>query len=176
MANACPIGLKCFKCSGLGHKSTECPGPGKKNCSFAGSTNRKSSSMKEVEIGGSKVTALVNTGSELTLMRSHLIQILDAEVDNGLPIVIRVAGGQTFEAKKTLFANIKIDGFEFQSKIVIVEENQIPYDLIIGEDVLAQAKIVIDSSGVQVVGKDEVVEVMSIEATPAVDLNHIKND
>jgi hypothetical protein len=109
-------------------------------------------------------------------MRRKALESLDVKAEDDMPVTIRGAGGQTFVARKSCELKLKLDDYEFDSKIVVVEDSQISYDLIVGEDVLVQAKILIDRNGVQIVGRDEIAEVMSIQVVPEVELHHIKDD
>ncbi|CAH0558570.1 unnamed protein product [Brassicogethes aeneus] len=67
----CPVkdkGVKCFKCNKHGHKATVCPTKVKEANLVSRPGDKKY--MKDVVIGGQKFTALVDTGSDLTFMRT----------------------------------------------------------------------------------------------------------
>ncbi|XP_076660236.1 uncharacterized protein LOC143363555 [Halictus rubicundus] len=72
LSSDCPTkGSKCFKCRGYGHIAPKCPGVEKSPkdaCSASQSSQAKR--CKEVDIANSKIVALVDTGSDLTLMRA----------------------------------------------------------------------------------------------------------
>nr|XP_046480972.1 uncharacterized protein LOC124218496 [Neodiprion pinetum] len=71
MSSACPDaqrGKKCFKCNGFGHIAAECPDKDKPKDVYVISRPKKEKYQKIVSVNDCKTLALVDTGSDLTLI------------------------------------------------------------------------------------------------------------
>ncbi|XP_074112301.1 uncharacterized protein LOC141536005 [Cotesia typhae] len=71
VSSACPDskkGKKCFKCNGFGHIATECPDNSKPKDVYVVSRPKKEKYQKIVSINDYKTLALVDIGSDLTLI------------------------------------------------------------------------------------------------------------
>jgi predicted aspartyl protease len=170
IAQSCPIGIRCFNCLEIGHKSPDCPK--KKSCALVSvqSTRKRT---RNVELNGYMVEVLLDTGSDLTIVKEKIVDFIKPKTKD-VKLIMKGAGGHVFDSHKTFEAKLKIDGFEFDADVVVVGNNEIPHDIIVGDDVLSRAKTFGDRNGVKVVGLDEVFQVMSICAVEQKLLKNIK--
>ncbi|XP_043496431.1 uncharacterized protein LOC122520413 [Polistes fuscatus] len=183
----CPYksrGTKCFECREFGHIAVNCPRnriTNKDSCSISRSVRGKY--YKEVVINGQKIDALIDTGSDISLMRAtQYIQIGSPRLK---PNRIRFRGIGS-EDNKTLgefFAGIEIDGNQYTIEISVVPDTLMQHAVLIGTDFLdtvdiniRKGKIAISKPSGSGENSEEVVEILKIDCvydTNELDLSHI---
>lgn len=177
-------GIKCFNCNGYGHKAAACKEtPKVKKESNVGAVQSGSRKYcKEVLIGDVRLNALVDTGSDLTLMRA------DCFADIGMP---------RFEKKVTSFCGIGsgemstlgrttvkmlVDDDEFEVKPHIVSQGVMNYQLLIGTDFLNTVDVLL-KAGEPFISKpknefttNEVLQIDVVHEVNEVSLSHVSED
>lgn len=144
-------GPKCFKCQNFGHQS--------KDCSFASTITvekevnivavKNEKVYKNVKINDCSVQALLDTGSDVTVMKENVFKKFSFGVLDNSKISIRGIGTKVttvggFDAK------FEIDGLTLESKCHIVSNSIMSSDVLIGMDVLQQADVRISKKGVYI--------------------------
>lgn len=142
----CPTkdkGAKCFKCSEFGHKAsdnickkndskTDAKTDGKKIMCI----NEKPRAMKEIKLNGFKLQALIDTGSDINAVRKSIFDSLKINFKIGIMREFTGAGGSTIKAERFFVGNLFIDDQDFESPIYIVNDSDIPIDIVIGNELI----------------------------------------
>lgn len=114
MSADCPTkdeGPKCFQCGERGHVASKCEKQKKAVRSIHVSANASRKKFtKEVEINGQKVLALIDTGSDFTLLRSDKYIRLGSPALNPKEIRFRGVGSGDNLTLGEFNANLTIDG------------------------------------------------------------------
>lgn len=148
----CP-NVKCFNCQEVGHKSTNCP---RKKEEAGAQVNQSvyKKLTKEVIIGGKKVLAMIDSGASVSLIT------LKTYVSFGSNSVLSKTFGHVegIGAVKVPVIGecrvvVSIDGEHYPENILVVADDAINSDMIIGLTLTNQAVLTIDSAKNTVVFK-----------------------
>lgn len=172
VATACPTkaeGPKCFKCGG--HIATKCDKKQNEVSSVDASANKKRDKyIKDIRIGDCAMIALIDTGSDICLMRAS------AYIRLGCPRLklneIRFHGiGATNNSTMGEFdTKLTIDGYTHSALIRVVPDTLMSHDLLVGTDFLNSVeltikagKIMISPLSEQVSVDNELLEILQID-------------
>ncbi|XP_017467208.1 PREDICTED: uncharacterized protein LOC108359750 [Rhagoletis zephyria] len=163
--------VKCYNCNEFGHIAAKCPQPQKKprcsKCSKVGHDARKCSAnskhtvakidgnngvqqqvppiIEEVECEGSKHKALIDTGSDHSLIRKSAT----VTKANHLPTYQRLKGfgGSTVEVLRVINTQMKLADKVVSAKLYEVPDRMLNCDMLLGRDVLCghDRRLIIDS-------------------------------
>lgn len=158
-ANNCPGGqYKCFKCRRFGHRSFECKGVEEAtDRSTSAEKNQanmvqKGSSLifKDVTIRGRSLSALIDTGCDICLMRFDTLFLL-GEV-NFVPerVVLQGIGECGIHTMGRFATPITIDGTDFDVTFYVVAERDINYSIMIGNSLLLRTEMIIKNGEVTI--------------------------
>ena len=136
----CNIGkdIKCYRCGGLGHKATKCKIEMEKDVKCVNSMDMR---VKAI-VGSIQVLALLDTGSEVSLLRracyDKLVQqpVLDAR-----RITLVGLGNALEHTQGSSEIGVEIDNDVFFIVCHIVEDHVIKDDLLIGRNILDLAEL-----------------------------------
>ncbi|XP_015189692.1 PREDICTED: uncharacterized protein LOC107073515 [Polistes dominula] len=146
-------GTRCYSCQGFGHISAGCP---KRAPSVTmvrvgeDSSADKQYVKKVVTINNAEIPALIDTGSQITLIRES------AYADIGAPRIInervsfRGVGSELFKTLGHFTATIEVDGETYDTKIHLVSDSCVRHDLVLGENFLKGVRLVVDSGDIEV--------------------------
>ncbi|GFX40239.1 peptidase A2 domain-containing protein [Trichonephila clavipes] len=140
-------GPKCILCENFGHKSDACP---QKNIpsNNVDEITPLTTMCKEVKILSKKILSLVDTGSQVTLMKESVWNQL------GSPSLINSGNILTgFGLSKThvigsFNSTVSIDNQDFPVKINVVPNHSMNFDIIIGCNLIKQANLTITPDSV----------------------------
>ncbi|GFV81648.1 retrovirus-related Pol polyprotein from transposon 412 [Trichonephila clavipes] len=159
LSKSCPNhsrGPRCLSCNLYGHKSYECRGANLNNTSTplsgVNAVHELPSPInmcKDVTIFGRKLNGLVDTGSNLTLLRNSTYINIDAPPLKQTNTLLTGFGFSRINVIGTLDSEIIIDDQIFPVTISVVLNSCTNYDLIIGCDVIKQAHLNISPTGVK---------------------------
>lgn len=133
----CPMkskGQKCFKCSGFGHIAASCP-VSKKDV-YVVSRPQKEKYRKDVEIRDSKFVALVDTGSDLTLMRSEEYEKLGSPPLNKRRVQFEGLGSDVNMTIGEFTTSMGVEGDNFCVTFHVVPKGILKHSVLLGTDFL----------------------------------------
>jgi len=144
----CPTkskGVKCFECREYGHYAGQCPKKSsakKDSCDVSHFPSRKY--YKEIKVNGQASTALIDTGSDLSLIRA------DQYIKLGTPKLkykeIKFCGVGSDE-NKTLgefCSDVEIDGNHYNITFHVVSDTLTKHSIIIGTNFLDSVSVLIE--------------------------------
>ena len=142
--------VKCHKCKGRDHFASKCPE--NRNDHVASSTavsrNAFGRSCKDVKIGDNSVTALVDTGSDLCLMRADKYIQIGVPALQGKEVCFRGVGSSGNKTLDEFCTEVTIDGNHYQMKIHIVSGTLMQHELLIGTDFLNTVEIIMKEANI----------------------------
>nr|XP_029729127.1 uncharacterized protein K02A2.6-like [Aedes albopictus] len=166
VAGDCPQksdGPKCFNCNSFGHLSRDCPKSGEKAKQHDGGKKSASkvNTMKSaasanpsvlIKIGEHDVSATVDTGSEISLVRNDFWLEL---VKNGAQMKksdmkVRGYGGDVKAVCGESVLNISIENEVYEILVYVVPQQAIDMKMLIGMDFLRVVDYSITTDGVQI--------------------------
>lgn len=140
-------GPKCFKCNNYGHKSRDCSEPVKSGQSKVNILN-SNKMYKDVYLNDAKLNALIDTGSEITVIREDIFREKKlGKFDKTDKVICGI--GSTLKAIGVFKCKIRIDECEFEVNCHVISEKNVP-ELIVGMNLLNAANVSINSTGVYV--------------------------
>ncbi|GFW84435.1 hypothetical protein TNCV_3089521 [Trichonephila clavipes] len=146
----------CLSCNLYGHKSFECRRANLNNTSTPPSGVNAVHELpspinmcKDVTIFRRKLNGLVDTGSNLTLLRNSTYKNIDAPPLKQTNTLLTGFGFSRINVIGTFDSEITIDDQIFPVTISVVPNSCTNYDLIIGCDVIKQAHLNISPTGVK---------------------------
>ncbi|GFW48212.1 retrovirus-related Pol polyprotein from transposon 297 [Trichonephila clavipes] len=141
-------GPKCILCENFGHKSDACPQKNIPSSNNVDEITPLTTMCKEVKILSKKILSLVDTGSQVTLMKESVWNQL------GSPSLINSGNKLTgFGLSKThvigsFNSTVSIDNQDFPVKINVVPNHSMNFDIIIGCNLIKQANLTITPDSV----------------------------
>lgn len=182
----CPTkenGPKCFKCGQRGHIAAKC-GKTEVKASYVAVESNLSKCNKEVAINSHRVIALIDTGSDLCLMRE------DQYVEIGSPVLerketrFRGVGSNENLAFGEFRAELTVDEHSYPVLIRVVSNNTFAHKFLIGTDFLNTIELCVKNGNVTIRPVEETVtdnsklpEIFQIDLkNEKIDLTHILNN
>ncbi|XP_031668019.1 uncharacterized protein LOC116359314 [Oncorhynchus kisutch] len=133
-------GLTCFYCRQQGHKASMCPLRKSKLSGYCyvpregdGVQNRQTregSCLVPVKVNGKSLTAMIDTGSSLSLIRKGNVPVND--IDYGHQTLIQCVHGDQSQ-QPTAELTVEIQGQKYLLKVGVMEK--LPFEMILGRDV-----------------------------------------
>lgn len=182
----CPkksLGLKCFKCQNYGHIARNCSkdvqsSGQNKSCNLV--TRVTGKCEKDVIVNGVKIVALIDSGSDITLMREEQYKEIGRPIMKDSEIQFRGAGPEKFPTLGGIYIDVSIDDEIYSIGVQIVSNDVIRNGLIFGTDFLNTVELNVKKGKITIskIMDDEVPDVFRIDAidTGEIELNHIKDD
>ncbi|XP_020296762.1 uncharacterized protein LOC109861499 [Pseudomyrmex gracilis] len=146
LAMECPSksrGAKCFGCGEFGHIAAKCL-KNKNAVREIGVVSRSSHNSKyckDVKLRGKKIVALIDTGSDLSLMREDEYRRLQFPEMTQQEIVFRGVGSENYKTIGKIDGEIEIDDEYFTISIFVVPSSVIQHALLIGTDFLNKIEL-----------------------------------
>lgn len=137
---------KCFNCNEFVHKSAQCP---KKNhCNATLSERRRPKPEKTVDINGTGLTALIDTGSDISLIRSECYIRIGAPKLEKRSLQFRGIGGTNITTLGRTSIDVQIDGTLFSINLHVIADTIIQQDLLMGIDCLNAVNVQIEQGNI----------------------------
>lgn len=155
LLSSCPTkdkGPKCFKCLEFGHKASDnvCQKKENKKEEKSGDSkmmciNTKPKAMKKIQLNGLNMDVLIDTGSDINAVRECVFDKLNIEAKIGIEKKLTGAGDATVKVNRFFEAKMFIDGDLFTTKTYIVKNNDIPVNVVIGNELIFEHKLIIEN-------------------------------
>lgn len=134
-------GPKCFNCNQFGHRSDSCPSPKRDNKPRINMIRRRA--HKEVELNDVKVKALIDTGSDYTVVSEDIISQREIKCDfEEKSEEVKGVGGCT-NLTGAFPGKIKIDDEIFETECHTIPKKDIDEEMIIGMDIIDSCELII---------------------------------
>lgn len=188
-SNDCPTkesGPKCFKCGKRGHiavKCTEERAEVKESCVAMQATQTKCN--KDVVINGCKIVALVDTGSDLCLLRADQYAEIGSPTLKYKETRFRGVGSHESVAFGEFRAGMIVDEHTYSILIHVVPSHMIARRFIIGTDFLNTVDLRVRNGSVSITPVEETVanarelpEIFQVDVREEfneIDLTHVQN-
>ncbi|XP_011862927.1 PREDICTED: uncharacterized protein LOC105559328, partial [Vollenhovia emeryi] len=133
--------IECEQCHRLGHNVEKCPSRKDVNAVME---RKRSANLYErpVIVNGHKIDGLLDTGSSCSLIRKSVAERWNIPISITPDSVLRGFAGQVATSNQAAACNIRIMNATAQVDAVVVPDNQLVYDIIVGRDFLEQEHIV----------------------------------
>ncbi|XP_053968663.1 uncharacterized protein LOC128870091 [Anastrepha ludens] len=163
----CREETKCFKCNGNGHIAKNCA---KQN------VNLVSKRLKQMRIGGNSVNCLVDTGVDVTLMRystyKRLFQQYPLKANS---IKLYGLGNKNTDVRGMFSSTIEVDGLKTGHTILVVDDNNIMFDALIGFDLIEKFTLTVNATGYTFTEKGvdtSIASVFNVQGVDEIDVPH----
>ncbi|RLU25339.1 hypothetical protein DMN91_001495 [Ooceraea biroi] len=134
--------VECDKCKRLGHCNDKCPF--KKDVNTVEKSNHTTSMyVVTVHVNGHKVKGLIDTGSACTLLQASVVNKYNINVHTTAELVLKGFARQTVASNKTTSCEIRIMEAVACVKAVVMPDDLLIYDVVIGRDFLEQEHVVV---------------------------------
>lgn len=145
-------GPKCFRCHKFGHKGRECEQLAKKiDTVKVANLNDDRKTYCNVRIGETNLEGLVDTGSDITLIKETDFNKLKLNRNLFTPGFTVNGLGSEVRTKGCFISDLAIDNMSFpNTSIYVVADNIMRPGMLIGMNLLSQAKVVITQGGVKI--------------------------
>lgn len=138
----CPTrekGTKCFKCGEHGHIAPKCPKTIKVTNAVAGSGKKQC--MKDIKINDQTYKALIDTGSDLTFIRTDEYMELGAPSLKQRQIKFEGLGTTNNVTLGEFTTKVEINGERFHGTFHVVPGRILKHAVLLGTDFLSQAEL-----------------------------------
>ncbi|XP_065161438.1 uncharacterized protein [Atheta coriaria] len=180
-------GVKCFQCNGFGHFAADC-GEKKKEAikeTYVVSRPEKKKYMKEVSIEDCKFISLVDTGSDLTFIRSDEYAKLGSPPLGSRKLQFEGFGSTGNETWGEFEKVMNVDGHEFKVILHVVSNKVMSkHSLLLGTDFLDQVELRVKRGEITFVRLEEqtnsredapdIFHINTVEQTAELDLSHVE--
>lgn len=142
--------MVCYECKKTGHKATTCPGRGDttKNASkdvlICNRIQRERSMYKNISINSYVLDALLDTGSEVNILREdHYWKIANRPEMEKPELTLSGIGSNSIRTLGFATFNVNIDDQKFKLELHIVKKSDLPIAVVLGQQFLNSAKVTI---------------------------------
>lgn len=158
-----PLGIQCSYCHKLGHSESTCftkqreeklkhfkdPKLQTKSINICSPSN---DSLIEICLGGYNLQALIDSGSECSLIKKGIADCLPDKKEISFTRLTGIGSTPCFSFRKmTTFA--EFDGFHTEITFVIVDSHLLPHDVILGREIVKIPGLIftLNSNGAKIV-------------------------
>lgn len=105
---------------------------------------------KTIKVNNSIVSALVDTGCDVNLVRIDAVKCMAIAFEKDTSFKLKGAGGKSIQTLGHFTSAVFIDEEEFRTKFYVVEANDIPVLAIIGKELIAEAEVIIKNNHITI--------------------------
>lgn len=186
----CPtkeMGTKCFECGGYGHIALKCPKKAVKSKETAVASvscvSRKKYT-KEVTVDGQAFVALVDTGSDISIMRASEYALIGSPRLEASRMEFCGVGNYSATTLGRFKTEILIDGYSFPIFIYVVSDTVLRHGLLIGTDFLDSVEIGVKRGVISIKpiyepnndeGRSGILAIDAVQCASEIDVSHVRN-
>lgn len=126
---------KCTKCNKYGHNEENCEATQKSKCNTI-EENKEKFNMKMVKINNVVVEALIDSGSARSLIKRNFANQFENNFKEKCFVRLKGFAGSEYECVELMKSNIIIDDVCVNANLLIIDDNKLDYDVLVGRDVL----------------------------------------
>lgn len=110
------------------------------------SREKHSNITKVLTVGTHRVTSFVDPGSDRSLVRISVAQLI-GDVRSCSTLLLKGFGGGTFPANECVLTTVQVDQVKVQTTLYVVDDELLPEDVLLGKDILCRpdVRLVIES-------------------------------
>lgn len=121
---------------------------GKDGCMITRTQTKSCDMFKDVNINNVCVSALFDTGSDKDLLRYDLAKRIGIEFHANHILKLKTAGNREFDTMGHTELSVQIDGITNASAFHVVNESDLPFEVIIGRELLRTTEITIRNNNI----------------------------
>lgn len=182
-SNLCPDkakGAKCFKCGNFGHISTKCVKNKPEVSKSVNTVSVKPKRSVKVLIDNVKLTALFDSGSDISAIRSDVFYDNFNNITLTKKIInISGIGCSSVESLGMFSGKVTVNDVDVDLDFHIIPSSAMKYEALVGEDLLSQVSVSLSDNEVVIYKKEEDRLLMQIDLVSskddAVDVTNIEN-
>ncbi|XP_055714586.1 uncharacterized protein K02A2.6-like [Phlebotomus papatasi] len=146
---------RCWRCKSESHLAYQCKDFRQRVAAQLATHQKNKELYKHAEIDGEKFEAFVDLGSEVTIMCKDEAEKLKGELDS-TSIKLHGFTGQDCKTLGSMKKNVKIEGFEKEVNIHVVEEELHPTGTIVGLDFFNDPQVIVIKKwkGLEIIKQD----------------------
>lgn len=129
-------GRKCFVCNNFGHTSWKCPEKNKAKDLCAISEISPTKFLKDVRVNDVKTIALVDTGSDISLLQESLYKEIGKPTNIGSTL-FRGVGAPLTRSLAQVRIQLRVDGENYSVVVAVVPDHLIKQELLLGTNFLS---------------------------------------
>ncbi|UYV78035.1 hypothetical protein LAZ67_15003280 [Cordylochernes scorpioides] len=137
------LGKKCFSCNSFGHITNQCPTRSNVN-------TLKGRMFKDIKINDHELQALIDTGSQLNLIRIDRYLAIGSPSFDADDRFISGIGNKRVKLLEKFKAEVKIDDVLFVTIFYIVPEDSMKVEVIIGDEMLKEVHFSVVGDNIQI--------------------------
>lgn len=142
----CEPRAECEKCTRKGHITAMCP-QGKDVNAVKSMESASNPYERTMFVNGQRIRGLIDTGSSCTLIRTSIAERYDMTVSLVPSVVLRGFAGQVTTSDRSTLCEIRIMNARAQVNAILVPDECLVYDVIVGRDFIGQEHIVMIKRG-----------------------------
>lgn len=142
-------GPKCFKCNEFGHRAPGCSKLKNQKNSAKINIIKNSNLNKEIEINNVVMNALIDTGSEITVIREDVFNRYNLGTHDAVPTTIKGIGS-IIKTTGKFEATIRMDNCELKVEFAILSKQFMSVEMIMGMNFLAPFDLCVTQDGVHI--------------------------
>lgn len=163
-------GPKCFKCNQFGHIASKCSQDEKRESktttvNWVTSTDDK---CVPVDIAGARYSALIDTGSDASLMRDDVYEKIGRPVMDRTTRTLTGLGNISIQPKGVLRLKLSLSDREYEVEVLVIPTSAMTPDVLLGRDFLCQTEVIIQKGRIEVKPtNDDVIDGQHQELSPS---------
>lgn len=136
--------LKCNKCNSKDHETDKSPSQSVNLIDENNESIPDKEIFKEIEIDNKKFNALIDSGSGRSLMSKRVSLEINGLIENCKNTLHGFGGGE-YICNLKMTTTVKIDDSVLQEEFLIVDNDVMQYDVLIGRDILSKRRVIMEN-------------------------------
>lgn len=138
----CKADTKCFKCNNSGHISKNCPQVSK-NVQIV----RDGKRCKVITLNNVEIECLVDTGADVTIVKNSVYRRLGhVNLQKSNSVLCGLGNNKTVPIG-VFVGTVQVDSIETQHKFVVVPDDVVQFDALLGYDFASKLRLTLDENG-----------------------------